>query len=52
MKLEQIKPNIALNKAYFKQSLNRDEIEMFKRNLIRLFKRINESESEEHVSHQ
>jgi len=48
MKLEIIKPNIALNKAYVKQSLNRDDIELFKKNLIRLFTRINESESEEH----
>jgi len=48
MKLEIIKPNIALNKAYVKQSLNRDDIELFKKNLIRLFARVNESESEEH----
>jgi len=48
MKLEIINPNIALNKAYAKLSLNRDDIELFKKNLIRLFARINESESEEH----
>jgi len=48
MKLEIKTPNVALNKAYFKQSLNRDDIELFKKNLIRLFSRINDSESEEH----
>jgi len=48
MKLEIINPNIALNKAYVKHSLNRDDIELFKKNLIHLFERINESESEEH----
>jgi len=48
MKLENIKPNKSLNKAYFKQSLKREDIELFKKNLIRLFKRINDSESEEH----
>jgi len=48
MKLEILKPNKILNKAYFKQSLNRDDIELFKKSLIRLFARINDSESEEH----
>jgi len=48
MKLENIKPNKSLNKAYFKQSLKREDIELFKKNLIRLFERINDSESEEH----
>jgi len=48
MRLEILKPNKILNKAYFKQSLNRVDIELFKKNLIRLFARINDSESEEH----
>jgi hypothetical protein len=48
MKIEIIKPNVALSKAYFKQSLNRDDIELFKANLIRMFSRIDDSESEEH----
>jgi len=48
MKLETIKLDKALNQAYFKQSLKRDDIELFKRNFKRLFERINETESEEH----
>jgi len=48
MILQTKKPNIALNIAYSKQSINRDEIELFKKNLIRLFARINNLESEEH----
>jgi len=48
MKLEILKPNKSLNKAYFKQSLKREDIELFKTNLIRLFSRIDNSESEEH----
>jgi len=48
MKLELLKPYISLNKAFLKQNLNRSDVELFKRNLIRLFSRINSSESEEH----
>ena len=39
----------SLNKAYYKQSLKRCEIELFKENLNKLYKRINEKESEEHL---
>lgn len=48
MKLETIKLDKAINKAYFKQSLKRADIELFKTNFKRLFERINETESEEH----
>jgi len=48
MTLEILKPNKTLNKAYFKQSLKREDIELFKTNLIRLFSRIDNTESEEH----
>ena len=49
MRIEIINPSKALNKAYFKQSLKREQIETFKTQLIRLFERINEKESEEHL---
>jgi hypothetical protein len=39
----------SLNKAYFKQSIKRSEIELFKENLKKLHERINEKESEEHL---
>lgn len=39
----------ALNKAYFKQNLKRAEIDIFKNSLKKLFSRINENESEEHL---
>ncbi len=48
MKLEIIKSDRAINKAYFKQSLKRADIELFKENFKRLFERINYKESEEH----
>ncbi len=48
MKLEIIKLDKAINKAYFKQSLKRADIELFKKNFKRLFERINEKEGEEH----
>ena len=48
MKLDIIKPNTALNRAYYKQSLNRQDVELFKTNLKRMFSRIDKSESEEH----
>ena len=49
MRIEIIKPSKVLNKAYFKQSLKREQIEAFKTNLRRLFERVNEQESEEHL---
>ncbi|HXL55915.1 MAG TPA: hypothetical protein VN958_06650, partial [Chitinophagaceae bacterium] len=49
MRIEIIKPSKVLNKAYFKQSLKRQQIETFKTNLRRLFERVNEQESEEHL---
>jgi len=48
MKIEIINPNVVLNKVFLKQSVNRADIELFKKNLMRLFARINDSESEEH----
>ncbi len=47
MNLLQLKPRKALNKAFLKVKANRDEIEVFKANLIKLLDTINESESEE-----
>ena len=49
MKLEILKPAQSLNRAYLKQSLKREQIELFKQNLSILFKRIDEKESEEHL---
>lgn len=49
MKLHLLAPAKSLNKAYLKQSLKRDQIEIFKTNLIRLFDRVNEKESEENL---
>ena len=49
MELELIRPAASLNKAFRKTSLKRDQIELFKENLKRLFDRINELESEEHL---
>ena len=49
MELELIRPAASLNKAFRKTSLKRDQIELFKENLKRLFNRINELESEEHL---
>ena len=48
MNLLQLKPRKALNKAFLKVKANRDEIEVFKANLIKLIDNINETESEEH----
>ena len=42
-----LKPRKALNKAFLKVKAHRNEIELFKGNLINLLDRINESESEE-----
>ena len=49
MKLELIKPIKALNKAYLKEKVSRNHIELFKKNLQQLLSRINEHESEEHL---
>jgi adenine-specific DNA-methyltransferase len=49
MKLELIKPVKALNKAYLKEKVSRNHIELFKKNLQQLLTRINEQESEEHL---
>jgi len=48
MKLEKIKLDKSLNKAYFKQSLKRANIDLFKNNFKQLFERIDDNESEEH----
>lgn len=48
MILENIKFDKALNLAYFRQSLLRVDIELFKINFKRLFERINDNETEEH----
>lgn len=47
MKLKELKPRKALNKAFLKVKPNRSEIERFKANLITLLDRINDTESEE-----
>ncbi len=47
MDLNILKPRKALNKAFLKVKPNRNEIECFKENLIKLIDHINESESEE-----
>jgi len=49
MKLIINSPAKSLNKAYLKQSIKRDQIELFKANLARLFDRVNEKESEENL---
>ncbi|MES1221350.1 MAG: N-6 DNA methylase, partial [Bacteroidota bacterium] len=49
MKLELLKPVKALNKAYLKEKVGRNHIELFKKNLQQLLSRINEQESEEHL---
>ncbi len=48
MKLEPIKPAKSLNKAYFKQSLTREEIELFKTELQKAFHHIDEKQDEEY----
>ena len=42
-------PTKALNKAYLRQSLKREEIDLFRNNLVRLFERIRTEEHEEHL---
>lgn len=49
MKLTLISPVKSLSKAYLKQSLKREQIELFKANLTRLFERIRTEEHEEHL---
>lgn len=49
MKLLPISPAKALNKAYLKQSLKRDQVELFKEKLARMFERIRPDEHEEHL---
>lgn len=49
MKLILHSPVKALNKAYFKQSLKRDQLELFRACLTRMFERIRTDESEEHL---
>ncbi|MBW4053830.1 MAG: class I SAM-dependent DNA methyltransferase [Proteobacteria bacterium] len=49
MKLIINPPAKSLNKAYLKQSLKRDQIELFKVNLARMFERIRSDEHEEHL---
>ena len=48
MNLKQLKPRKALNKAFLKLKPNRNEIEVFKTNLIQLLDRVNDKESEEY----
>ena len=49
MQLESIKPIKTLNKAYLKEKVTRNHIELFKKNLQQLLSRINEQESEENL---
>ncbi len=48
MQLQILKPNKALNKAYLKEKVSRNNIETFKANLKTLLSKIKEGESEEH----
>jgi hypothetical protein len=47
MYLNILKPRLALNKAFLKVKPKRNEIELFKSNLVKLIDRFNEAESEE-----
>ncbi|MDA3884951.1 MAG: Eco57I restriction-modification methylase domain-containing protein [Candidatus Delongbacteria bacterium] len=49
MSLNILKPKQALNKAYLKVKPTRDEIELFKKNLLTLLDKIDVKESEEHA---
>jgi hypothetical protein len=49
MKLTIASPAKSLNKAFQKQRITREQIDYFKANLHKLFGRINENESEEHL---
>lgn len=48
MKLEILKPAKSLNKAYFKQSIKREQIELFKSELQKAFAHIDEKQDEEY----
>ncbi|MBC7641479.1 MAG: Eco57I restriction-modification methylase domain-containing protein [Flavobacterium sp.] len=48
MKLLKIKPSKSLNKAYFKQSLSREQMELFKKELQNTFNHIDEKQDEEY----
>ena len=48
MKLLKIKPSKSLNKAYYKQSLTREQIELFKKELQNTFRHIDEKQDEEY----
>jgi adenine-specific DNA-methyltransferase len=49
MKLNISNPKQALNKAYLKEKVSRENIELFKKNLSKLIGKIDEQESEEHL---
>jgi hypothetical protein len=49
MKLSILNPKQSLNKAYLKEKVSRENIELFKKNLSTLLGKINEKESEEHL---
>jgi len=49
MKLTISSPAKALSKAHLKQSLKREQIELFKANMARMFERIRTDEHEEHL---
>jgi hypothetical protein len=49
MRLVTCSPAKTLRKAYLKQSLHRDQIEIFKARLATLFDRLKPGESEEHL---
>lgn len=49
MKLNIFNPKQALNKAYLKEKVSRENIELFKKNLSKLIGKIDEQESEEHL---
>ena len=48
MKLELKKPSKSLNKAYYNQSLSREQIELFKKELQNTFNHIDEKQDEEY----
>jgi len=48
VKLLKIKPSKSLNKAYYKQSLSREQIEIFKKELQNTFNHIDEKQDEEY----
>lgn len=48
MKLLKTKPSKSLNKAYYKQSLSREQIELFKKELQNTFHHIDEKQNEEY----